>query len=116
VADIKITPLNMGERPCFFVDPAIDQLLGMMLAISAELSVTRDRLDTIERLLESRGVLRRDDIEEYRPDSQVAAERQRGHQEYLERILRIVREERGRLVPFDQMKDYQRLVEEFKQR
>lgn len=114
MADIKISPLNIGERPCFFDDPAIDQLLGMMLAVSAELSVTRDRLDTVERLLASKGLVAGGEIEGFRPDAQVAGERKRRHEEYLQRILRIVREERQRLTPFDQMKQYQRLVEEFK--
>lgn len=115
MGNVKISALNMGERPFFFQDPAIDQLLGMMLALSAELSVTRDRLDTIERLLESKGALGRDEIEGYRPGVAVADERQQQHQEYLQRILRIVREERNRLTPFDRMEEYRRLVEELGQ-
>lgn len=114
MGDVKISAHNIGERPCFFDDPAIDQLLGMMLALSAELSVARDRLDSVERLLESKGLLAAGEIEGYRPDAQVAGERKRRHEEYLQRILRIVREERQRLTPFDQMKQYQQLVEEFK--
>jgi hypothetical protein len=115
VGDLKISPFNIGERPCFFADPAIDQLLGMLLAMSTELAVTRDRLDSVERLLEGKSLVRQGEIEDYRPDAEVAAERQRQHQEYLQRILRIVREERQRLTPFDQMTAYRRLVDEFQQ-
>ena len=115
MGDIKISAPNTGERPFFFADPAIDQLLGMMLAMSAELAVTYDRLDTMERLLESNGLLKRADIEDYRPGVQVATERKQHHQEYLHRILRIIREERQRLTPFDQMKEYEGLLEELRQ-
>jgi hypothetical protein len=104
---------NTGERPCFFDDPAIDQLLGMLLAMSAELAVVRDRLDTVERLLERKGVLVREEIEAYRPDEKVAQERRKLHQEFLQRFLRIVRDERERLTPARDMKAYRQLMEEF---
>ena len=44
------------------------------MAVAGELSVLRERLDTIERLARAKGLLSLDEIEGYRPDEQVSAE------------------------------------------
>ena len=54
----------------FFEDPAIDRLAAMVLSLAAELHVVQDRLATIESLLDSKGVLRREDIDRYAPDAE----------------------------------------------
>jgi hypothetical protein len=41
----------------FFADPAIDRLVGMVLALAAEVHVLRDRLALAEAALAERGVL-----------------------------------------------------------
>ena len=41
-----------GKRPYFFDDPAVERVLAITMAVVQELAVTRERLDTIERLLE----------------------------------------------------------------
>ena len=41
----------------FFADPAIDRLVGMVLALTAEVHVMRDRLALLEDALEKRGVV-----------------------------------------------------------
>ena len=82
-----------GKRPDYFDDPATDRLMSIALALTAEVSVLRQRLDTIERLLEKGGLLSRADIEAYRPDDEAAAERQLWHARYAARILRIVQQE-----------------------
>ena len=83
-----------GERPAFFDDPQIDKLLAIVMALTGEVSVLRERLDTLERLLESKGVLARHEIEAYRPDDAAAADRERWRAAYLERILRVIDQER----------------------
>lgn len=82
-----------GKRPSFFENPEVDRVLAIVMAVAGEVSVLRDRLDTMERLLDSRGVLSRDDIEAYRPDDAVEEERQAWRSEYLERVLRVVHHE-----------------------
>ncbi len=103
---------EMGGRPYFFDDPAIDQIMAVVLAMSAELSVVYDRVDTIERLLAGRDLLDRGEVETYRPDTQVAKERQARHKNYLDRIFRIIRDERQGLVPHDNMSDYDQVISE----
>jgi hypothetical protein len=79
-----------GRRPQFLQDPATERVLSIAMALAGELSVARERIDTLERLLESRGVLRRAEIEAYEPDPAVQAERNAWGREYIARILRIV--------------------------
>jgi hypothetical protein len=78
-----------GIRPEFFEDPAIDQLYAVMLEMAAELSAARDRIDTLERLLEQQGVLGRDLVEGFEPDAQAEAERTQWREDYLDRLFRV---------------------------
>jgi hypothetical protein len=63
------------------------------MAVAQELAVARERVDTLERLLEAKGVVARDEIERFQPTSDQAAERGLWMQEYLTRVLRIVQQE-----------------------
>jgi len=82
-----------GKRPQYFDDPAIDRTLSIVMAIAGEVSVIRERLDTVERLLDAKGSISRADIETYVPDRAAAAERGLITKEYLARILRGVQQD-----------------------
>ncbi len=84
---------SSGKRPHFFDNPDVDRLLAIVLAMAGELAVTRERLDTVERLLETRRVLERELIENYRPDATAARERGAWQLEYIARLLRILQQE-----------------------
>ena len=86
-----------GKRPYFFQDPDVERVLSITMAVAGELAVLRQRLDTIEELLQERGSLCKADIEAFAPDSAQQAARGRWTQEYLARILRIVQQEREAL-------------------
>lgn len=80
-----------GKRP-FFLDAEIESILAITMAVAQELAVTRQRADTLERLLEAKGVLTRAEIESFRPDADAATTRALANQEYIARILRIVQQ------------------------
>ena len=82
-----------GKRPGYFKDPAIDRTLSIVMAIAGEVSVLRERLDTIERLLDGKGTISRADIENYVPDRTAGAERALLTKEYIARILRGVQQD-----------------------
>ena len=82
-----------GRRPYFFDDPAVERVLAITMAVAGELAVARERIDTIERLLEARGVLDQSEIEAFVPTEAQADERQAWHAEYIARVLRIVHQE-----------------------
>jgi hypothetical protein len=63
------------------------------MAVAQELAVARQRIDTLERLLQARGLLAPGEIDAYAPGPQAAAERALWTQEYLARVLRIVQQE-----------------------
>src|SRR6478672_13789473 len=79
-----------GKRPIYFENPETDKLLAMVLALAEEVSVLRDRLDTVERLDQAKGLLSLAEIETYQPDPQAASEREQQRTAYIARILRIV--------------------------
>ena len=82
-----------GKRPQYFDDPAVDRTLSIVMAIAGEVAVLRERLDTVERLLDAKGSISRADIEAYTPDRKAAAERGLLHKEYIARILRGVQQD-----------------------
>jgi len=81
-----------GKRPVYLDDPQVDKLLTIVMALTGELSVQRDRLDTIERLLAAKGILSVAEIDAYEPLEEVAKEREHWRAEYIARILRVLQE------------------------
>lgn len=86
---IKLPRDAKGKRSVFFDDPAIDQMMTFIVELSAEVSVVYDRMDTIERLLDEKGTISRDDIEAYRPNEDVEAARNERREGYLKRVFRM---------------------------
>jgi hypothetical protein len=80
-----------GKRP-FFLDTEIETVLAITMATVQELAVARQRIDTLERLLEQKDVVDRQEIETFEPDPQAAVERALSTQEYIARILRILQQ------------------------
>lgn len=81
-----------GKRP-YFLDPQVERVLAVTMAVAQELAVARQRADTLERLLRAKGIIADDEIDTFTPDPDAAAERAAWTQEYLARILRIVQQE-----------------------
>ena len=86
---VRLPRVSKGKRPQFFDDPAIDQMMTFLLELMTEVSVVRERLDTVERLLDAKGSISRQDIEDYRADSSVEAERTEWREAYTKRVLRM---------------------------
>lgn len=92
-APVRIARVAKGRKPLYFSDPAIDKLLWMTMTLMEELSVTRDRLDTVERLLEGKRVLRRRDIESFVAPGAAQVERTARRSAFVDRMLRAVEAE-----------------------
>ncbi len=82
-----------GKRPYFFKDPDVERVLSIAMVIAVEHAVPRQRLDALERLIESKGLLSRADIDQFQPDAAAEAERGTWMQEYIARVLRIAQQE-----------------------
>jgi hypothetical protein len=99
-----------GRRPTFFADPQVDKVLAITMALAGEVAVLRERLDTVERLLEAKGIFACQGIETYRPTPQVAEEREQWRKEYLARVLRVVNDELEALEKGEVPESYESVV------
>lgn len=94
----QIDPLKLagakpkGKRPFFLENPDVERVLAVTMAVAQELAVMRERLDTVERLLESKGISQKD-IDNFTPSKPEAEARGAWTQEYLARIFRIYQQE-----------------------
>lgn len=82
-----------GQRPYFFDDKQTEQVMSITMALAMELSVANERIDTLTCLLEEKGVLTREEAENYQPAPQEVARRSEQTQHYLARILRILQQD-----------------------
>jgi len=81
-----------GKRPELLGDPSAERMLSILLAVAGEVSVLKQRLDTVERLLDAKGTISRADIEAFEPDRDAAYERAVMSKEYVARIMRGVQQ------------------------
>lgn len=82
-----------GKRPAFHENAAIDRLVAMVLALTSEVSVLRDRLDTIETLGHAAGWLGADAVEAHVPDLDARKVREARREAMIGRVLHVLREE-----------------------
>jgi hypothetical protein len=82
-----------GKKPQYFSDPAIDKLLSIVISLAGELSVTRDRLDAVERLLEQHQVFNVADVDQYHPSAEVEEIRTEKRSRFIQRMMRVVEAE-----------------------
>jgi hypothetical protein len=82
--------LPRGEKPRFHSDPAIDDLMTMIVALASEVSVLRERLDTHERLAERKGVFSVEEVDHYEPGPEVHAKRAALRSEIVDMVFRPI--------------------------
>ncbi len=90
MSETKLHRVAKGKRPLYFRDPATDKLMAIVVTLVGELAVTRDRLDALERLLESDGKLSRERLEHMEFDAAATDERDEDRHDYIRRVMRIV--------------------------
>jgi len=107
---VRIARVAKGRKPQYFSDPAIDKLLWITMTLAEELSVTRDRLDAVERLLERRRVLTVADVDAFEPSPPAEQAREARRQDYLDRVLRAVQAELEEMTGRDMPKSEDEIV------
>jgi hypothetical protein len=108
---VKLNKHAKGPRPQYFSDPASDKLLAMVMALAGEVSVMRDRNDTLERLIETKGLIDRSEIDTYKPSKEIMAERDSWRGSYLSHILRIVDLDTGDMGRNDISSEFQDIMD-----
>ena len=87
--EVSLPRQSKGSRPRFFEDPSIDQVMTFMLELMAEVTSIRERLDTVETLLETRGRVTRADIEAYQPSPAEQSRRAAWADGFIQRVMRF---------------------------
>jgi hypothetical protein len=86
---VRLPRETSGKRPHFFEDPSLDQMMTFIIELTTEVAVLRERVDTVERLLDSEGSVTRADIEAFRPSPETESERNAWREAYLKRVFRM---------------------------
>ena len=79
-----------GKRARFFREPGVDQLFGVVTALSAELWAACERIDTLERVLQEAGVTPPDAVEKYAPDEVTVAQRAAAREAFIQRVFQVL--------------------------
>ena len=84
---IELPRVAKGKKPIYLDERSIDNLMAMIMTLTQEISVLRDRLDTIEKLLVNKKSITLEDIETFEPDDDLIKERKHRRQMLLKRVL-----------------------------
>ena len=107
---VRLRRTAKGKRPQYFHDPAVDKIHQMVLVLIEELSVTRDRLDAVERILEQREVMKVSDVDAFIPDEAAEGERAARRQDYIRRVTKIFTDELAQLSGHDPSLEFEDVV------
>ena len=77
----------MAKRNDWLGDEMLDRMMNVIMGLAEELYVTRDRLRVMERVLESRGALDREEIDDWKPDEEQQDEILRDRDAFIQAIL-----------------------------
>lgn len=101
-----------GKRPHFYEAPGMDEAMSMIMVLANELSVVRDRLDTVERVAAAKGVVLEDEIEAYEPDQAVLEARELRRQDFLTRLFYLARKNAAELASDDSEDRYSKALDD----
>lgn len=94
--EVALHRVTKGQRSIFFDNPDVDQLMTFIMELMTEVIVLRDKQDLMERFLDERGVLVREDLLDYAPAPEAEAERAADRLALIKRVLRL-HQPQGRL-------------------
>lgn len=80
--------LHKGRREVPGADPRVDTLLGMVMALTSEVSVLRERLDAHERLGAASQPVTPEMVDNYVPDETVGKARAAMRQRIIDKVCR----------------------------
>ena len=67
--------------------------MAMIMTLTQEISVLRDRIDTLERMLESKEVIASKEFDDFVPSDELEMMRKDKRHELLERVLLPIKKE-----------------------
>jgi hypothetical protein len=101
-----------GKRPVFYDTPGLDEAMSMIMVLANELSVVRDRLDTVEKVAAAKGVILDAEIEAFEPDQAVLEARELRRQDFLARLFYLARKQAAELQSNDSAERYSKALKD----
>lgn len=101
-----------GKRPELNDPAALDRLFSMVMALTSEVAVLRNRLDSMQKLAEANGWLADLALENYTPDVAERGEREAWREAFLGRVLYIFEEELADLQRGATSENYWKAIED----
>ena len=101
-----------GKRPQFYDTPGLDEAMAMIMVLAGELSVVRDRLDTVEKVAAAKGVMLDAEIEAYEPDPATLEARELRRQDFLARLFYLARKQAAELETGDSAERYTKALDD----
>ena len=84
---IKLPRVAKGKKPKYLDDGSIDNLMAMIMTLTQEISVLRDRIDTFEQILDDKKLISEDEFDEFIPSDVLETTRKNRRHQLLERVL-----------------------------
>ena len=109
---MTVTKTVRGKRPKIYEDQGLDHLMAMTTALIQEVAVLRDRVDLVERVAESKGIILQDEIEAFELSQDALEARELWRTKYLGRIFAIFEQEAAELAAKETSKKYQSTLDE----
>lgn len=108
---MTVTKTVRGKRPKIYDHQGLDHLMAMTTALVQEVAVLRDRVDLIERVAESKGVMLQEEIESFTLNQEALEARESWRMKYLARIYAIFEQEAAELAAKETSKKYQETLD-----
>jgi len=80
--------VHKGRREAPGVDPRVDTLLGMVMALTSEVAILRDRLDAHERLHAGQQPVTPESVDDFVPDEAAQKARAARRTRLIEKVCR----------------------------
>lgn len=101
-----------GARPTYFDDGgATDAVISMVTALTSEVWALRERVASLEAVLESRGGIDPGEIEAHRPTDAAAEARQAEVAAFTGRVFRVFEEMREEITAGETTERYEAVVQ-----
>ncbi len=96
---VKLRDTVRGKRYRFFDAQGVDELVSMVMALAQELWTVKERNAVIESLIEEKGIIDSDNIENYPLSDDQKEKLDEERQAFIDRIFFVLREEAEGLEP-----------------
>ncbi len=108
---MTVTKTVRGKRPKIYEQQGLDHLMAITTALVQEVAVLRDRIDLVERVAESKGIIIQNEIEAFTLKQDDLEERELWRTKYLARIYAIFEQEAAEFAAKDTSAKYQNTLD-----